>query len=60
MTLDSTALGIPICVDLITLAIVKGFPSGQFASSRVVNVDARGSDQTCVIVVDSKSQAPKV
>jgi hypothetical protein len=46
-------------VDLITLAIVKGFPSGQFASSRVVNVDARGSDQTCVIVVDSKSQAPK-
>jgi cytidylate kinase len=59
MTLDSTALGIPICVDLITLAIVKGFPSGQFASSRVVNVDARGSDQTCVIVVDSKSQAPK-
>jgi len=60
MTLDSTALGIPICVDLITLAIVKGFPSGQYASSRVVNVDARGSDQTCVIVVDSKSQAPKV
>jgi len=59
MTLDSTALGIPICVDLITLAIVKGFPSGQYASSRVVNVDARGSDQTCVIVVDSKSQAPK-
>lgn len=55
MTLDSTALGIPICVDLITLAIVKGFPSGQYASSRVVNVDARGPDQSCVIVVDSKS-----
>lgn len=59
MTLDSTALGIPICVDLITLAIVKGFPSGQYASSRVVNVDARGPDQSCVIVVDSKSPAPK-
>ena len=59
MTLDSTALGIPICVDLITLAIVKGFPSGQYASSRVVNVDARGPDQSCVIVVDSKSTDPK-
>ena len=59
MTLDSTALGIPICVDLITLAIVKGFPSGQYASSRVVNVDARGPDQSCVIVVDSKSPDPK-
>lgn len=59
LTLDSTALGIPICVDLITLAIVKGFPSGQYASSRVVNVDARGPDQSCVIVVDSKSPAPK-
>ncbi len=59
MTLDSTALGIPICVDLITLAIVKGFPSGQYASSRVVNVDARGPDQSCVIVDDSKPQDPK-
>lgn len=55
MTLDTTALGIPMCADLITLAILRGLPSGQTLSGqRVVNVNARGADQPDVVVIDPR------
>lgn len=59
MTLDSTALGIQLCTDLITLAIIRGLPSGQTTSSRVVNVDARGGDQPVDVVIIDPWSGPK-
>jgi len=41
MTLDTVALGLPMCVDLITLAIVRGLPPGWLATQRVVRTEAR-------------------
>lgn len=58
MTLDTTALGIPLCTDLITLAIIRGLPAGQATSSSgVVNVDARGADQPDVVIIDPRTSA---
>ena len=56
MTLDTTALGLPMCADIITLAIIRGFPPGQFSSNRVVSVDARGATQPSVVVMDTNAQ----
>ena len=58
ITLDTTALGLPMCADIITLAIIRGFPPGQFSSNRVVNVDARGANHPSVVVMDTNATGP--
>jgi cytidylate kinase len=45
ITLDTAALGIPLCVDVITLAVIRGFPPGWFSAQRVVKGEAQESSQ---------------
>ena len=57
MTLDTTSLGIALCVDLITLAIVRGIPAGQSTVNRVVNIDPKTSgSQEITIIADSATK----
>lgn len=61
MTLDTTALGIPMCADLITLAVIRGLPAGSFSTNHVVNGDTREpstASPTATIILDAES-APK-
>lgn len=57
MTLDTTTLGIALCVDVITLAVVRGIPAGQSSANRVVNIDPRPSgSQEITIIADPASK----
>ena len=55
MTLNSTSMGIPLCVDLITLAIVRGFPTSQPLSPAIAHDDSVLPDNQNTVIVEPKS-----
>jgi len=59
MTLDTAALGIPLCVDMITLAVIRGFPPGWFSSQKVVRTEARESGEPGWPVTPATESSPE-
>lgn len=61
MTLDTTALGIPMCADLITLAVIRGLPAGSFTTNRVVNTEPReaSANSAQAVIIDASESGPK-
>jgi len=59
LTLDSAALGLPMCADLITMAILRGFPPGWFTAQRVVRTEARDSASGDWDVTLAKEKSPE-
>lgn len=59
MTLDTAALGIPLCVDMITLAVIRGFPPGWFTAQKVVRTEARDSGETGWSVTPASESSPE-
>ena len=58
MTLDSAALGIPMCADVIMLAIVRGFPPGWFSTQRVVKAEPSEREPDWAVTPEPKSDFP--
>jgi cytidylate kinase len=58
MTLDTNALGLSLCSDMITLAVLKGIPAGQSSGGRVVNIEPRPAGSQEITIISDSPSAP--